>query len=169
MRVLGVDPGTRCTGWGLVERNGSRLAGVEAGVVRTDAKASLETRLRTVYDGLVEVLGRLAPDAVAVEDVFYAKHASAAIKLGHVRGVTLLAAANAELEVFSYPPALVKRTVAGRGRADKEQLGRLVVTVLGWREVPAADATDALAVAITHAQASRLPAPPAPARRRRRR
>ena len=90
---------------------------------------------------------------MAIEDIFFGKFANAALKLGHARGVALLAAAQAELPVHSYPPTVVKRTVVGRGRATKEQVSRLVGAILGWRELPAIDATDALAAAITHAQA----------------
>jgi crossover junction endodeoxyribonuclease RuvC len=158
VRVLGIDPGTVCTGWGLVESKGARLVGVEAAVLRSQRKLPLEQRLAHIHDGLVAVLESARPDAVAIEDIFYAKHASAAIKLGHVRGVALLAAARHGAPVFAYAPALVKRTVAGKGRADKSQVAMLVGAILGWRELPTADATDALAVAITHAQASRIPA-----------
>ena len=158
MRILGIDPGTRRTGWGVVDRDGSRLAGVDAGVVTTGNDRPLEERLRIIHDGLVEVIERYSPDVVAVESIFHAKYANAAIKLGHVRGVALLVAAVRELPVHDYPPALVKRTVGGRGAADKQQLGRLVGAILGLSELPAADATDALAVAITHAQAARITA-----------
>jgi crossover junction endodeoxyribonuclease RuvC len=156
VRILGIDPGTVCTGWGLVERSGSRVRGLDAGTLRTSSKSPLEARLRRIHGGLVEVLEQHDPEAVAIEDIFYAKHANAALKLGHVRGIALLAAANAELEVFAYPPALVKRTIAGRGKADKKQVAYLVGAILGWRELPTADATDALAIAITHAQASQV-------------
>ena len=104
-----------------------------------------------------------APEAVAVEEIFFAKYANAALKLGHARGVALLVAAQSEIAVHEYPPAIVKRTVVGRGAADKVQVGRLVTALLGLREPPQEDAADALAVAITHIQASRS----APVRRRR--
>jgi crossover junction endodeoxyribonuclease RuvC len=154
MRVLGVDPGTLCTGWGLVERSGNRIRGVAAGIVKPKKSETLPLRLRTIHQRLAEVIGEHDPGAVAVEDLFHAKYARSALKLGHARGVILLAAAQAEIEVFAYPPALVKRTVAGRGAADKAQIAQLVGVMLGWKELPAEDATDALAVAITHAQAS---------------
>jgi crossover junction endodeoxyribonuclease RuvC len=150
--VLGVDPGTIRTGWGVVERDGHRLRGVSAGVLNLGASRPLEHRLKILFDGLVEVLGTARPDVVAVEDIFYAKYANAALKLGHARGVALLVAANAGLAVHTYPPAVVKRTVAGRGAADKEQVARLVGAMLGWKVLPSIDATDALAIAITHAQ-----------------
>jgi crossover junction endodeoxyribonuclease RuvC len=154
VRILGVDPGTRATGWGVVTRRGNRIVGVEAGVIRAPEKRPLEERLKLIHDGLVEVLANHAPDAFAVEDLFHAKHANAALRLGHVRGVILLVAANAGLPVHAYAPTLVKKTVAGRGRAGKDQVARLVGAMLGWRDLPAVDATDALAVAITHCQAA---------------
>ncbi len=144
------------TGWGVVERVRGRLVGVGAGVLRTVAKRPLEQRLEVIHDGLVQVIAEHHPDVMAVEDIFHAKYASAAIKLGHVRGVILLVAAKAGLEVFACPPALVKRTVVGRGAADKAQVARVVGAILGWRELPGLDATDALAVAITRAQRIRM-------------
>lgn len=165
MRVLGVDPGTQRTGWGVVEVRGSRLVGVSAGVLRTVKDTSLATRLACIYDGLRAVLDSHAPDEVAVESIFHAKYANAAIKLGHVRGVALLAAEHARLPVHDYAPALVKRTVGGRGAADKHQIAALVGAILGLPDLPALDATDALAVAITHAQAARFARATARARR----
>jgi crossover junction endodeoxyribonuclease RuvC len=156
VRILGVDPGTVNTGWGLVERVGSRLHGIDAGVIRTKAKAPLEQRLHLIHTGLLEVIEKHHPNAFAVEDIFFAKYANAAMKLGHARGVALLAAAGAGLDVHTYPPAVVKRTVAGRGKAGKAQVALLVGAMLGWKELPTTDATDALAIAITHAQASRM-------------
>lgn len=154
--MLGVDPGTLRTGWGVVEDASGKLRLVGAGVVAPAAKAPLEERLLAIYRGLADVIAEHAPASVAVEDVFFAKHPNAALKLGHARGVALLAAAEAGLAVTPYAPALVKRTVVGRGQADKNQVARLVAVVLGVRDLPGADATDALAVAITHAQAARV-------------
>jgi crossover junction endodeoxyribonuclease RuvC len=156
--VLGVDPGTIRTGWGVVCRNGPRLQGIDAGVIAARRDAPLEERLLVMHRGLCAVIARHAPSCMAVEDVF-AKHVRSALTLGQARGVVLLAGALAELEVSSYSPALVKRSVAGRGQAPKDQLARIVGAMLGWRDLPAADATDALAIAITHAQAVLLRAP----------
>jgi crossover junction endodeoxyribonuclease RuvC len=108
-----------------------------------------------IHQGLQQVIAEHQPEAVAVEEIFFAKYANAALKLGHARGVALLVAAESELEVHEYPPAIVKRTVVGRGSADKTQVGRLVSAVLGLKTPPEEDAADALAVAITHIQASR--------------
>lgn len=153
MRVLGVDPGTRRTGWGVVGRKRSSLTGIAAGVITLSERAPLADRLEIVFDRLDALVEEHRPDAIAVEDVFFAKYASAAIKLGHVRGVVLLLAAKKNLPLAEYPPAQVKRAIAGRGAADKEQVARLVGARLGWTELPAIDATDALAVAITHLHA----------------
>ncbi|MFW5875847.1 MAG: crossover junction endodeoxyribonuclease RuvC [Myxococcota bacterium] len=156
MRVLGLDPGTVRTGWGVVERQGPRLRHCSAGVIRVPEGLPLHERLQRIHTGLVEVIEQTAPQVVAVEDIFYAKHANAALKLGHVRGVALLVAANAALEVHAYPPATVKKAVVGRGRADKRQVARLVGAILHLKELPGVDATDALAIAITHLSVARL-------------
>jgi crossover junction endodeoxyribonuclease RuvC len=150
VRVLGIDPGTRKLGWGVVERRGAKLRGVAAGVVSLDPRTLLSDRLARAFDQLELMIEEHEPDVIAVEDVFFAKFASAAIKLGHVRGVVLLAAARAEKPVSEWAPALVKRTVAGRGAAEKVQIGRVVAATLGLAVVPPADAADALAIAITH-------------------
>jgi crossover junction endodeoxyribonuclease RuvC len=152
MIVLGVDPGTIRTGWGVVRRAGPKLIGIEAGVIAADRDAPLHERLRAIFDGLTAVIEKHQPNCMAVEDVF-AKHVRSALVLGQARGVVLLAGARAEIEVSAYAPALVKRSVAGSGQAPKEQLARIVGAMLGMRELPEMDATDALAIAITHANA----------------
>lgn len=161
VRVLGIDPGTRKLGWGVVERRGAKLHAIAAGVVSLDPQTPLDRRLARAFDQVEAMIEDHAPDAIAVEDVFFAKYASAAIKLGHVRGVVLLAAARAEKPITEWPPALVKRTVAGRGAAEKIQVGRIVAATLGLATVPPVDAADALAIAITH-----LASTPMVARRR---
>ncbi|MEM8608015.1 MAG: crossover junction endodeoxyribonuclease RuvC [Myxococcota bacterium] len=155
MRVLGIDPGSRRTGWGVVELRGTRLLHVGAGTIAVGSRSSLAERLAGIHEGLEGVVTSHGPSVVAVEEIFFAKHANAALKLGHARGVALLVAAQAKLAVHEYPPAIVKRTVVGRGQADKSQVGRLVSALLGLRETPDVDACDALAVAITHIQAFR--------------
>jgi crossover junction endodeoxyribonuclease RuvC len=155
MIVLGVDPGTLRTGWGVVRRVGARLQGVEAGVISPARDACLEQRLLAIYEQLSAVIERHAPTCMAVEDVF-SKHARSALTLGHARGVVLLVGARASLAVSAYPPAVVKRSVAGNGQAPKEQLARIVGAILGLRDLPTADASDALAIAITHANAALL-------------
>ncbi|HEX2678095.1 MAG TPA: crossover junction endodeoxyribonuclease RuvC [Polyangiales bacterium] len=151
--VLGVDPGSVRTGWGVIRRAGPKLTYVAAGTIETDRDDDLPARLREIYEALSAVITEHAPTAMAVEDIFHAKFAGSALKLGHARGVALLVGANAGLAIAAYAPALVKRSVAGRGAADKQQVARIVGAILGLRELPKLDATDALAIAITHAQA----------------
>ncbi len=155
MRVLGIDPGSRRTGWGVVELDGTRLRHIAAGTIASSSRASLPDRLRIIHEGLQQVIAEHSPEAVAVEEIFFAKHANAALKLGHARGVALLVAAESSLAVHEYPPAIVKRTVVGRGLADKAQVGRLVAALLGLAAPLEVDASDVLAVAITHIQAFR--------------
>lgn len=155
MRVLGIDPGTRRTGWGVVEIEGTRLRHIGAGTIVALSQEPLPGRLRRIHDELRLVIAAHQPQAIAVEEIFFAKHPNAALKLGHARGIALLAAAQAGLTVHEYPPAIVKRTVAGRGQAGKEQVGKLIAVLLALSDPPEHDATDALAVAITHIQAAR--------------
>ena len=160
MRIVGVDPGTSRTGWGVIECRANRMRGIAADVIAAGSSSKpLQTRLRSIFDELTQVVEKYEPDAFAVEDIFFARYANAALKLGHARGIVLLVAANAELPLHSYPPAIVKRTVAGRGASSKEQIARLVGAMLDWKALPGADATDALAIAITHAQAWRSSKP----------
>jgi len=153
MIVLGVDPGSIRTGWGVIERNGPRLTFVAAGTIETDRDDDFADRLCEIHAALQAVIAQHAPGAMAVEDVFHARFARSALKLGQARGVALLAGAQARLSIAAYAPALIKRSVAGRGQADKQQVARIVGAILGLRVLPNVDATDALAIAITHAQA----------------
>ena len=155
MRVLGIDPGSRRTGWGVVQLQGTRLRYIAAGTIAVPKNLPLPKRLRMIHEALGQVVSEHQPRAVAVEEIFFAKYANAALKLGHARGVALLVAAQSDLEIHEYPPAIVKRTVVGRGAADKVQVGRLVAALLGLKAPPEEDSADALAVAITHIQASR--------------
>lgn len=160
LRILGVDPGTLCAGWGVVEHHGNRIQGVDAGAFKLGSKRPLAERLLRLEEGLVGVLQNTQPDVVAIEEVFFAKHPNAALKLGHARGVVMLVAAKHGLPIHEYAPAAIKQTVAGRGAADKVQVARLVAAILGWQDRLAGmenDASDALAVAITHCQARLFP------------
>lgn len=156
MLVLGVDPGTHHTGWGLVRKAGTRLTHVAHGVISPPSARPLAERLVVIEADLARVVERHAPDVASVEALFFAKDAQAAAKLGHARGVVLLVCARAGLSVFEYPPARVKRTVTGHGAADKLQVARMVRAMLALPDLPMADAADALAIAVTH-----LAAPPA--------
>ncbi len=156
MRVLGLDPGSVRTGWGVIERNGQTARGIGAGVIRVPEKDPLSERLNKIHAGVQSVLAEYKPDAVAVEDIFFARFPQAALMLGHARGVALLAVPQAGLSVSAYPPTVVKRAVVGSGRAEKSQVALLVGALLGPKTLPAEDATDALAVAITHLNVLRL-------------
>jgi crossover junction endodeoxyribonuclease RuvC len=156
--VLGLDPGTRHFGWGVVRRQGARVVHVAHGIAHADEKLPLAMRLVAIEVALVAVLRDHTPDEASVEAIFFAKDAQAAAKLGHARGVALLVCARAGVEVHEYPPARVKLAVTGSGRADKPQVAQMVRVVLGLADAPEADAADALAVALTHVQRIRLPA-----------
>lgn len=149
MRILGVDPGLRCTGYGLVEASGSRMRLVEAGLIRTDLRRALPDRLHELHDGIAEVLSDGRPAAVALEDLFaHPGFPRTAIIMGHVCGVISLAAAQAGVPVEPIPPAAVKRAIAASGRAGKRQIQRMVRVLLGMPEDPGAHVGDALAVAL---------------------
>ncbi len=150
MIALGIDPGTRHLGWGVVARQGNRIAHVEHGVIDLDGRLALPLRLKSIEEQLVGVLERHHPDVGSVETLFFHKDAQAAAKLGHARGVVLLLLARAGIEVAEYAPAKVKRTIAGRGRADKRQMQLMVRALLCLDELPRTDAADALALAVTH-------------------
>ena len=154
MRVLGIDPGTRHLGWGVLERIGTKIAHVAHGVIDADESRPLAERLVTIDRELEAVVAAQAPDACAVESLFFAKDAQSAAKLGHARGVVLLRFARAGLPIAEYAPALVKRTVAGRGAADKKQVAMLVTAILRLGTPPRSDAADALAIALTHLHVS---------------
>lgn len=143
-------------GWGVVRAEGTRIAHVSHGIIHVPEDLPLAERLVQLHDELQEVLQVHRPEEGAVEALFFAKDVQAASKLGHARGVVLLALAKVGISVYEYAPARVKRAVSGRGRADKRQVALMVKALLGMRELPGADATDALAVAITHAQFSRV-------------
>jgi crossover junction endodeoxyribonuclease RuvC len=155
--VLGLDPGTRHFGWGVVQRYGTRLVHVAHGIAHASEKESIAARLVVIERALVEVLRQHDPDEASIEQLFFAKDAQAAAKLGHARGVALLVCARAGLEVHEYAPARVKLAVAGHGRAEKAQVAQMVRVVLGLQAPPPADAADALALAIAHLQHVRIP------------
>jgi crossover junction endodeoxyribonuclease RuvC len=154
MIVVGIDPGSRHLGWGVLRVEGTLLAHVAHGVIDADERAPLADRLVTIDDALRAVLAAHRPNEAAIEALFFAKDAQAAAKLGHARGVALLALRRAGCSIDEYPPAVVKRAVAAHGRADKTQVGQMVAAMLALRELPRADASDALAVAIAHVRAA---------------
>lgn len=157
MRVVGVDPGTRHLGWGVVDIVGTRLAHVAHGVI-SPPDGDLADRLFHLDRGLHEVLESHRPASAGVESLFFAKDAMAAAKLGHARGIVLLALRRAEVSLAEYAPAEVKRAIAGNGRAEKSQVAAVVRAILGLPTPPASDAADALAIAILHGRAMLVPA-----------
>lgn len=155
-RILGIDPGSSATGYGVVERRDGGLAHVAHGTLRAAGAASPARRLAALHRAVCEVIERHRPDAVSVEQVFVARGARAALVLGQARGVALAAAGSAGLPVHEYAPARIKQSVTGNGRAPKPQVQRVVRHLLALERTPQSDAADALAAAICHARASRL-------------
>ena len=151
MRILGIDPGSETTGWGVIEDDGRRYRLVECGTVRAAANQKFPARLLRIANALEEIIARHQPAACAIEDGFLATNVKVTLKLGQVRGVAMLVAERAALEVHEYSPRLVKQTVVGHGNAEKFQVQQMVKTLLSLRSVPEPhDAADALAVAICH-------------------
>jgi len=151
IRVLGVDPGLRRTGWGIVAVTGNALAFVAAGTVRAPLDGELAGRLVALYEGLAEIVRAFAPDEAAVEQTFVNKDAAATLKLGNARGIALLVPAQAGLSVAEYAPNAVKKAIVGSGHAEKGQIRAMVRILLPRAEFDSDDAADALAIAICHA------------------
>ncbi len=151
MRVLGIDPGSVVSGFGIVDGEGGRIRFVDAGHIGASSRLPFPERLKKMYDGIEAVISKHGPDAVAVENVFFARNAGSALKLGHARGVALLAAVNLHLPVFEYTPTEIKQSVVGYGGAEKAQVRQMVKTLLKLSVLPEPlDASDALACAICH-------------------
>ena len=152
MIVLGIDPGLASTGFGVVERRGGRLVALDGGVVETRARDRPEQRLGELHEALTDLLRAHAPDAMALESLYFGQNARSAFAVGQARGVAMLCAGQRRVPCHSYTPQQVKGAVCGSGRAPKEQVARMVALLLGLRAEPASDhASDALAVAICHA------------------
>ncbi len=152
VRILGIDPGLRNTGWGLITQDGSKLFFIACGTIKSDEKKSLAERLKQLHDGLSEIVASYTPDEAAVEETFVNKDARATLKLGHARGIALLVPALAGLSVAEYAPNLIKKTIVGSGHADKDQIHMMVKVLLPKSDAKTPDAADALAIAMTHAQ-----------------
>jgi crossover junction endodeoxyribonuclease RuvC len=151
LRILGLDPGLGTTGWGLVEAEGNRLVHIANGQMKTDSSAALPRRLAHLADQIDAVIANHLPDAAAVEEVFVNQNPQSTLKLGQARGVVLMCAARAGMEVGEYAPTLVKKAVVGTGGAEKAQVHAMVSRLLPGVKIVGPDAADALAVAITHA------------------
>jgi crossover junction endodeoxyribonuclease RuvC len=159
VKVLGIDPGTAITGFGVVSGEPfGALALVECGVIRTDARTPLSERLRELHADVSALLSRHTPDAMAVEDIFYARNVRTTVSLGHARGVILLAGAQVHVPIHEYPPAEIKKAVVGTGMATKEQIQFMVMRLLRLKAPPTPnDAADGTAVALAHIMAARIP------------
>jgi len=151
IRILGIDPGLRRTGWGVIEVMGNRLSFIACGSVSTDDKAALAVRLVTIHDGLSEIVERFRPGEAAVEATFVNKDASATLKLGQARGIAMLVPARAAIEVAEYAPNLIKKTIVGAGHSDKKQIRMMIGVLLPKADPASDDAADALAIAVCHA------------------
>ncbi|HEX3676282.1 MAG TPA: crossover junction endodeoxyribonuclease RuvC [Sphingomicrobium sp.] len=151
MRIIGLDPGLGTTGWGVIEAEGNRLAHVANGHIKTVTSAPLPTRLAALADQLELLIAEQRPEAAAAEEVFVSQNAQSTLKLGQARGVVLMCAARAGIEVGEYSPRLVKKAVVGTGGAEKAQVHSMVARLLPGVKIAGPDAADALAVAITHA------------------
>jgi crossover junction endodeoxyribonuclease RuvC len=151
MIILGVDPGTLITGYGVIEERGGKFKVLTFDVVKNRSDQSMPIRLRAIYSILTKVIERYHPDEFAIESAFYGKNAQSAMKLGHARGVAILAAVNAEIPTAEYSPREVKRAVVGSGAASKDQVSYMIQSILSLKTTPRYyDATDALAVALCH-------------------
>jgi crossover junction endodeoxyribonuclease RuvC len=152
VRIIGIDPGSETTGYGVIDSDGRRYELIEFAGIRTRPRLSFPQRLLTICEKLEEVIARLHPQACAVEETFYAVNVKSALKLGHVRGAVLLSAARSRVDVFEYSPLEIKSALVGYGRAEKQQVQDMVRRLLNLKQAPEPlDASDALAVAICHA------------------
>jgi len=151
IRILGIDPGLRRTGWGVVEIAGNRLGFLGCGSVLTDDRAALAVRLVAIHDGLIRILDQYRPDEAAVEATFVNKDATATLKLGQARGIAMVVPAKAGVPVAEYAPNLVKKSIVGAGHGDKAQVRMMIGVLLPKADPASDDAADALAVAVTHA------------------
>jgi crossover junction endodeoxyribonuclease RuvC len=156
MRVLGIDPGSRITGYGIVEKQGNRLVHVDNGAIFTDCAADFAGRLKCIFEGLTEIIIQYHPDQVAVENIFFSTNVQSALKLGQARGAAIVAAVHAGLPVAEYTALQVKQAVVGQGRAEKGQVQKMLKVLLGLPEIAQADASDALAVAVCHINSHEL-------------
>ena len=153
LRILGLDPGLRKTGWGVIRVEGNRLSHLGHGVIAPDEKAPFSERLLALFDGISAVVADWKPDEAAIEETFMNNNAASALKLGHARAAALLAPAKAGLPVAEYAARVVKKSVVGTGSADKDQVAFMIARILPGSAGATADAADALAVAVAHAHA----------------
>lgn len=154
--ILGIDPGSRITGYGLIKIEGTAVCYVDSGCIRTSTEDALSQRLLHIYNGICTIMEEYAPNEVAIEQVFVQKNPSSALKLGHARGVAMVAAASHRVPVFEYAPREIKQSVVGYGAAEKAQVSHMMVELLRLSAAPQKDAADALAVAMCHSHCRTL-------------
>ena len=150
MLVLGVDPGSRVTGYGLVEKKNNQMTCIHAGTIRSSGKIPFYQRIHKIFHSMTELMTSNRPQEVAIEDVFFAKNVKSALKLGHARGAVLIAAVECGIKIFEYTPLEIKKSVVGYGRATKEQVRSMAQVILNLKRIPDLDTSDALATAICH-------------------
>lgn len=156
MLVLGVDPGSRITGYGLVEKKNNDITFIHSGLIKSHSKIPFYKRIHKIFQSMVEVISHYKPEEMAIEDLFYAKNIQSSLKLGHARGAALIAAVQCGIPIFEYTPLEIKKSVVGYGRADKEQVRSMVQMILRTKGDLALDASDALATAICHVNWSKF-------------
>lgn len=150
MKILGIDPGTLRTGAGFIQADGNRYRFLHFEVIKADSSLALFQRLKIIFEGIDQLLAHFQPDVLALEDVFFGRDVKAMVKIGEARACAMLAAAKHGIEVVEYPPARVKQSVCGNGRATKDQIQKMIQRLLNLTELPASDGADALAIAICH-------------------
>jgi len=156
MRIIGIDPGTGILGFGVIDVKQGKSVLVDAGVIRTPVKEDDAVRLHTIYDELTDIIAQTKPDMMSVEKLFFARNVTTAMTVSQARGVVLLCAKQAGLDIYEYTPMQIKQAITGYGKADKKQMQEMVKVILGLETVPKPDdAADALAAALTHAQSAR--------------
>lgn len=150
MLVLGADPGSRATGYGLVEKHDNRLTCVHAGVIRSSGETPFYERIHKIFQSMTEIMAQYRPQEMAIEDIFFDKNIKSSVKLGHARGAVLIAAVQCGIRIFEYTPLEIKKSTVGYGRATKEQVRAMVQLILNLKYEPNLDTSDALATAICH-------------------
>lgn len=151
IKVMGIDPGLRFTGWGIISLDGNHIKHNANGVIKTQSEDSLSNRLLELYNNITEVIAEFKPNEASIENTFVNKNALSSLKLGHARGAIMVAVANQNVICSEYAPNLIKKTIVGQGHADKSQVALMVSVLLSIKNLGSGDASDALAIAITHA------------------
>ena len=156
MRVIGIDPGTRVCGYGVIESRNGEITHIASGIISPASVLPIPDRLKIIYNGILGAIEEHSPDIMSVEDIFFSKNVKSAIKLGEARGVALLAASSAGISIYEYAPTKVKLALTGRGRANKTEVQKMISKILGVSEFETEDESDAVAIALCHIHLSRI-------------